>query len=69
MKMSISDLTFDKIRNFDPFDSRADSNGFVSEWVARNEWGNAVAFGRTKKECVADARRYVARCNLEKKKW
>lgn len=32
----------------------------VSEWVARNDWGNAVAFGNTKKECLEDARRYVA---------
>ena len=30
----------------------------VTEWVARNEWGNAVAFGYTKAECIADARRY-----------
>ena len=30
----------------------------VTEWVARNSWGNAVAFGYTKAECVADARRY-----------
>lgn len=58
--MKLSDLTFEKIENYDPFNSRAKSNDMVSEWVARNDWGNAVAFGDTKKECLADARRYVA---------
>lgn len=47
--MKLSDLTFERIENYDPFNSRAKSNGMVSEWVARNDWGNAVAFGNTKK--------------------
>ena len=59
--MKLSDLTFEKIRNYDPYNKRADKTGFVTEWVARNEWGNAVAFGDTKAECQMDARRYVAR--------
>lgn len=58
--MKLSDLTFERIENYDPFNSRAKSNGMVSERVARNDWGNAVAFGDTKKECLEDARRYVA---------
>ena len=58
--MKLADLTFEKIENYDPFNSRAMTNGMVTEWVARNEWGNAVAFGDTKAECTADARRYVA---------
>ena len=58
--MKLSDLTFERIENYDPFNSRVKSNGMVSEWVARNDWGNAVAFGGTKKECLEDARRYVA---------
>lgn len=56
--MKISELTFEKIENYDPFNKRAKGNGMVSEWVARNGWGNAVAFGYTKAECTADARRY-----------
>lgn len=60
--MKISDLDFDKIENYDPFNSRAKRNGMVTEWVARNEWGNAVAFGYSKAECMADARKYC-RCN------
>ena len=57
--MKLSDLTFERIENYDPLNSRAKSNGMVSEWVARNDWGNAVAFD-TKKECLEDARRYIA---------
>ena len=58
--MKMKDLIFEKIQNYDPFNSRADKLGFVTEWVARNEWGNSVAFGNTKAECQMDARRYVA---------
>jgi len=57
--MKVSDLKFERIRNFDPYNSRANDIGEVTEWVARNEWGNAVAFGYTKAECMKDARRYV----------
>lgn len=56
--MKITDLIFEKIENYDPYNSRAKRNGMVTEWVARNGWGNAVAFGYTKTECIADARRY-----------
>lgn len=56
--MKIKDLVFEKIENYDPFNSMAKRNGMVTEWVARNEWGNAVAFGNTKADCVQDARRY-----------
>lgn len=56
--MKMKDLVFERITNYDPFNSRANSQGMVSEWVARNGWGNAVAFGNTKAECVQDARRY-----------
>lgn len=56
--MKFKDLVFEKIENYDPYNSRAKSNGCVTEWVARNEWGNAVAFGDTKAECMKDARRY-----------
>lgn len=57
--MTLKDLTFEKIQNYDPMNRRADSNGMVTEWVARNAWGNAVAFGHTKAECTADARNYI----------
>ena len=56
--MNLKDLTFEQIESYDPYNNRAKSNGMVSEWVARNKWGNAVAFGYTKKECMEDARRY-----------
>ncbi len=46
--MRMKDLSFEKIKNSDPYHSRAKSNGMVMEWVARNRWGNAVAFGNTK---------------------
>lgn len=58
--MKLSNLKFEKTENYDPYNSRAKSNGMVTEWVARNEWGNAVAFGNTKAECVKDARVYCA---------
>ena len=34
-----------------------------NEWIARNDFGNGIAFGRTRKECEADCRRvgYVPR--------
>ena len=44
------ELSFEKIENYDPYNSRANRYGMVKEWVARNEWGNAVAFGDTKEE-------------------
>ena len=56
--MKLSQLRFERVENYDPFNKRAKGNGMVTEWVARNEWGNAVAFGYTKAECIADARRY-----------
>lgn len=57
--MKFSDITFDKIENYDPLNTRANHQGMVTEWVGRNVYGNAVAFGNTKAECVADARRYI----------
>lgn len=54
-------LTFEKIWNYDPLNPKADKLGMVSEWVGRNRWGNAVAFGDTKKECMEDARKYKRR--------
>ena len=62
--MKLADLIFERIEHYDPYNFRAKSNGMVSEWVARNQWGNAVAFGDTKKECLQDARRYVAIQNV-----
>ena len=59
--MKMADLQFVKVRNYDPLNSRADKSGVVSEWVARNGWGNAIAFGYTKAECVKDARSYISR--------
>lgn len=59
--MKLADLQFEKVKNYNPMNSRADKNGMLSEWVARNEWGNAIAFGYTKAECVEDARRYASR--------
>ncbi|MDE6975165.1 MAG: hypothetical protein K2P38_19070 [Lachnospiraceae bacterium] len=56
--MKISQLRFEKIENYDPFNKRARGNGMVTEWAARNKWGIAVAFRYTKSECMADARRY-----------
>lgn len=58
--MKLQDLTFERIEHYDPLNSRAKKNGTVSEWVARNDWGNAVALGNTKAECLQDARRYIA---------
>ncbi len=68
--MKISQLRIEKIENYDPFNERAKGNGMVTEWVARNKWGIAVAFGNTKAECMADARRYCKRqtMNMEGKK-
>lgn len=63
--MRIKDLTFDKIQEYDPFSRRSNSIGMVTLWVARNIWGNAVAFGDTKKECLEDARRYVRAQNAK----
>ena len=42
--MKMSELCFEKIENYDPFNPRAKANGMCTEWVARNEYGNAVAF-------------------------
>lgn len=56
--MKLKDLSFEKIENYDQYNSRAKRNGMVTEWVARNSCGNTVAFGNTKAECIEDARRY-----------
>ena len=57
--MKISDLKFEKIANYDPYNERSNAYGMVIEWVARNEWGNAIAFGYTKAECMKDAKHYI----------
>ncbi len=57
--MKLKDIQFEKIQHYDPLNERANSVGMVSEWVGRNEWQNAICFGDTKKECIADARRYI----------
>ena len=57
--VKLKDLRLETIFNFDIYNPRADKNGYVKEWVARNERGNAVAFGNTKAECLEDARRYI----------
>ena len=64
--MKMSDLTFERIENYDPMNSRAKSNGMVTEWVARNMFGNAIAFGNTKAECQADAIRFLNMENAKK---
>ncbi len=65
--MKFKDLTFHKIYSYNPFGKRANALGMESEWVARNSWGYAVAFGDTKKECIEDARLYVRQQNLTQK--
>lgn len=65
--MKLKNLSFEKIFNYDVYNQRADKNGYVKEWVARNEWGNAVAFGNTKVECLEDARRYISKMNEKAK--
>ena len=62
-KMKISDLTFEKVKSFNHYGLIPDASGMVTEWVARNEWGNAVAFGDTKSECIEDARSYLSTVN------
>ena len=62
--MKLSQLRFEKIENYDPFNEHAEDNGMVTEWVARNKRGIAVAFGYTKAECMADARRYCKRQDI-----
>ena len=58
MTTYIHGLSIEKIESYDPYNSRAKSNGMVTEWVGRNEWGNAVVFGDTKAECMKEARKY-----------
>ncbi len=57
----IGNLKIEQIQNFDAYNPRADKNGMVKEWVGRNEYGFAVAFGDTKAECIKDARAYNRR--------
>ncbi len=35
--MKISQLSFEKIENYDPFNKHAKDNGMVTEWAARNK--------------------------------
>lgn len=65
--MKLKNLSFEMIFNYDVYNPRADKNGYVKEWVARNKWGNAVAFGNTKAECLEDARRYISKINEKAK--
>lgn len=58
LTMKMSNLTFEQIQIYDPLHSKSNRLGIRKEWVARNQWGNAVAFGDTKAECIKDARRY-----------
>ena len=54
--MKPESVTIERIYIFDFFNPRANNTGMVTECVARNAWGNAVAFGDTKAECIKDAR-------------
>lgn len=63
--MKMSDLTFEQIQSYDPLHSKSNSLGMRKEWVAKNQWGNAVAFGDTKAECMEDARRYCQNSERE----
>lgn len=63
--MKMSNLTFEQIQSYDPLHSKSNSLGMRREWVAKNQWGNAVAFGDTKKECIKDARRYCQNSERE----
>ncbi len=54
----VNGLTIEKIEVYDPYNPRAKKNGMVTEYVGRNDWGNAVVFGDTKAECIKEARRY-----------
>ncbi len=56
--MTVNGLSIERIESYDPYHKRAKKNGMVTEWVGRNEWGNAVVFGDTKAECIAQARRF-----------
>ena len=56
MSKRLKDLQFVQICSFDIHSPIADKSGHVKEWAARNPWGNSIAFGSTKKECIADAR-------------
>jgi hypothetical protein len=58
-KMTVNGLSIEKIENYDPYNSKSDKNGMVTEWVGRNDWGNAVVFGDTKAECIKEAKRYT----------
>lgn len=29
----------------------------VREWLAKNDWGNTIAWGKTRRECEQEARR------------
>lgn len=62
--VKLKDLRLEMISNFDIYNPRADKNGYVKEWVARNEWGNAVAFGNTKAECLRYTTKQVRKCHL-----
>lgn len=59
MKLKFTDLIFETIHYYDPFNKRSNSIGIVTSWVARNPFGNSVAFGDTKAECEKDARRWI----------
>ncbi len=61
--MKMSDLIFEQIQSYDPLHSKSNRLGMRKEWVAKNQWGNAVAFGDTKAECIKDARRYCQKEN------
>jgi len=61
--MRMSDITFDKIEEHDLLNSRTKVSGMAPEWVCRNRWGNAIAFGRTRKECEDYARTVLRRIN------
>jgi len=58
MELVVNGLKIEVIWNYDPLNRKANRAGMVKEWVGRNGWGNAVVFGDTKAECIANARNY-----------
>ncbi len=57
--MKLADLTFEKVFDYSPYNEQSNRLGMVKTWVGRNQYGNAVVFGKTKNECLAEARKYV----------
>lgn len=56
--MKMTDLEFEKIESYAPYNDRANRLGMITQWRCTYK-GTTIAIGNTKKECMQEARVHI----------